>query len=67
MHPMATTWVVVVTGNHYLMDGAVAVALLAGACAVALSIPSQRPQRFVRYLERRSASQSQRELDTVVG
>lgn len=67
VHPLATTWVVVVTGNHYLMDGAVAVALLAGACAVALSIPSQRPQRFVRYLERRSASQAQRELDTVVG
>ena len=56
-----------VTGNHYLMDGAVAVGLLAGACAVALSIPSQRPQRFVRYLERRSAAQAQRELDVVAG
>jgi hypothetical protein len=67
VHPLATTWVVVVTGNHYLMDGAVAVALLAGACAVALSIPSQRPQRFVRYLERRSAAQGKRELDAVVG
>ena len=67
VHPLATTWVVVVTGNHYLMDGAVAVVLLAGGCAVALSIPSQRPQRFVRYLERRSAAQGQRELDTVAG
>ena len=67
LHPIATTWVVVVTGNHYLMDAAVAVMLLAGACAVALSIPSQRPQRFVRYLERRSAAQAQRELDAVVG
>ena len=67
VHPLATTWVVVVTGNHYLMDAAVAVALLAGACAVALSIPSQRPQRFVRYLERRSAAQGKRELDAVVG
>jgi hypothetical protein len=67
LHPLATTWVVVVTGNHYLMDAAVAVMLLAGACAVALSIPSQRPQRFVRYLERRSAAQGKRELDAVVG
>ena len=67
LHPIATTWVVVVTGNHYLMDAAVAVMLLAGACAVALSIPSQRPQRFIGYLERRSAAQGQRELDAVVG
>jgi hypothetical protein len=67
LHPLATTWVVVVTGNHYLMDAAVAVVLLAGACGVALSIPSQRPQRFVRYLERRSAAQGQLELDTVSG
>ena len=67
IHPLATTWVVVVTGNHYLMDAAVAVMLLAGACGVALSIPSQRPQRFVRYLDRRSAAQGKRELDAVVG
>jgi hypothetical protein len=67
VHPLATTWVVVVTGNHYLMDAAVAVLLLAGACGVALSIPSQRPRRFVRYLERRSAAQGNRELDAVVG
>lgn len=62
-HPLATTWVVVVTGNHYLLDAVVAVFLLAGACAVALAIPSQRPQRFVRHLERRSASHAERELD----
>jgi hypothetical protein len=67
LHPLATTWVVVVTGNHYLMDAAVAVILLAGACAVALSIPSQRPQRFVRYLERRSAASPAPELDAVAG
>lgn len=67
LHPLATTWVVVVTGNHYLMDAVVAVILLAGACAVALAIPSQRPQRFVRYLDRRSAAQEQRELDAVTG
>ena len=57
----------VVTGNHYLMDAVVAVILLAGACAVALAIPSQRPQRFVRYLDRRSVAQEQRELDAVTG
>jgi PAP2 superfamily len=67
LHPLATTWVVVVTGNHYLMDGAVAVALLAGACAVALWIPSQRPQRVVRYLHRRSAARPAPALDAVAG
>jgi hypothetical protein len=67
VHPLGTTWVVVVTGNHYLMDAVVAVILLAAACAVSLSIPSQRPQRFVRYLERRSATHVQRELDAVTG
>jgi hypothetical protein len=67
VHPLATTWVVVVTGNHYLMDAAVAVILLAGACAVTLEIPSQRPQRYVRYRQQRATSQGQREPDTVTG
>jgi PAP2 superfamily len=67
VHPLATTWVVVVTGNHYLMDAVVAVILLAGGCAVALAIPSQRPQRYIRYRERRAAAQVPRELDTVAG
>jgi PAP2 superfamily len=67
VHPLATTWVVVVTGNHYLMDAVVAVLLLGGACAVTLSIPSQRPQRYIRYRERRVAAQAPRELDTVTG
>jgi hypothetical protein len=66
-HPVATVWVVVVTGNHYLMDAAVSLVLLAGACAVALAIPSQRPQRFVRYLERRSVASPASELDAVTG
>ncbi len=66
-HPIITTWVVVVTGNHFLMDAAVAVLLLAGACAVALAIPSQRPRRFREYLVRRAAAQEQRELDQVSG
>jgi hypothetical protein len=67
VHPLATTWVVVVTGNHYLMDAVVAVVLLAGAAAVALAIPSQRPQRFARYLERRSATRVQPDFDVVAG
>lgn len=67
LHPLATTWVVVVTGNHYLMDAVVAVILLAAASAVALSIPSQRPQRFVRHLERRSVAHPAPELDAVPG
>ena len=65
VHPLATTWVVVVTGNHYLMDAAVAVILLAGACAVTLVIPSQRPQRCLRDRQQRATTQVQREPDTV--
>ena len=42
-YPVATSWVVVVTGNHYLLDGVVAVALLAAAAGVALAFESQRP------------------------
>lgn len=43
-YPLATTWVVVVTGNHYVLDGVVAVALLAAAAAVTLAFESQRPR-----------------------
>jgi hypothetical protein len=67
VHPLATTWVVVVTGNHYLMDAVVAVILLAGACAVTLAIPSQTPQRYLRYRQQRATTQMQREPDTVTG
>ena len=67
LHPIATVWVVVVTGNHYLMDAAVSVILLAAACAITLAIPSQRPQRVTRYLERRSAGNAQREVDALTG
>jgi hypothetical protein len=42
-YPLVTTWVVVVTGNHYLLDGVVAVAFLGVAVGVALAIESQRP------------------------
>jgi hypothetical protein len=67
MHPLATTWVVVVTGNHYLMDAVVAVILLAGACVVALAIPSQRPQRYLRHRQPNATTQVRREPDTVTG
>jgi len=64
-HPLVTTWVVVVTGNHYLLDAAVAVILLAVASAVALAIPSQRPQRFFRHRQQRATAHEQHEPDTV--
>ncbi len=54
-YPIATIWVVVVTGNHYLLDGAVAIVLLAVAVAVALAIESQRPT-MLRPAARRDAA-----------
>lgn len=67
VHPLATTWVVVVTGNHYLMDAVVAVILLIVASALVLAIPSQRPQRFNRLREQRVRRPGVRELDTLPG
>lgn len=49
-YPAATLWVVVVTGNHFILDGMVALVLLVLAAAVTLCFPSQRPERFVRLL-----------------
>jgi len=45
-YPIATLWVVVVTGNHFLLDAVVAVLLLGAARAVTLAFPSQRPTRM---------------------
>jgi len=45
LYPLMTTWVVVVTGNHFLIDGAVAVVLLGAAVGITYAIPSQRPVR----------------------
>jgi hypothetical protein len=45
-YPLATMWVVVVTGNHFLIDGVVAILILGVAVAVTLGIPSQRPERL---------------------
>ena len=43
LHPAVTTWVVVVTGNHYWLDGVVGAALLGAALTV-----SGRPTRAAR-------------------
>ena len=45
MYPSATMAVVVVTGNHFWMDGIVSMLLLGFSVAVTLAIPSQRPRR----------------------
>ena len=44
-YPVATMWVVIVTGNHFTIDGVAAVAILAAAAAAANLWPSQRPSR----------------------
>lgn len=50
-HPLATIWVVTVTANHWWLDGIVAVALLAGALAVA-----DTAAMWVKRLRRRPES-----------
>jgi hypothetical protein len=46
LYPLATLWVVVVTGNHFIIDGVVAYILLAAAAGIACIFPSQRPVRW---------------------
>jgi hypothetical protein len=48
LYPLATLWVVVVTGNHFIIDGVVAYILLAAAAAITCIFPSQRPVRWSR-------------------
>lgn len=48
LYPLATLWVVVVTGNHFIIDGVVAYILLAAGAAIACIFPSQRPVRWSR-------------------
>jgi PAP2 superfamily len=43
LYPLVTLWAVVVTGNHFIIDGVVSVLLLAVAAGIAMAIPSQRP------------------------
>ena len=48
LYPLTTLWVVVVTGNHFIIDGVVAYILLAAAAAITCLFPSQRPVRWSR-------------------
>jgi hypothetical protein len=48
LYPLATLWVVVVTGNHFIIDGLVSYVLLAAAVGVTCLFPSQRPVRWSR-------------------
>jgi hypothetical protein len=50
-YPLLTLWVVVVTGNHFILDGLASVFLLAAAVAVTLYFPSQRPERLAPLFE----------------
>lgn len=45
-YPLLTLFVVVVTGNHFVLDGVAALVLLGIAVAITLAFPSQRPSRF---------------------
>jgi hypothetical protein len=49
LYPLATLWVVVVTGNHFIIDGVVAYILLAAAAGITCLFPSQRPERWSKY------------------
>lgn len=51
LYPVATMWVVVVTGNHFIIDGIASIALLAVAVGVTMLFPSQRPRRPAREPE----------------
>jgi hypothetical protein len=46
-YPVATFAVVIVTGNHFILDGVVSLLLLAGSAGLALVIPGQAPSRWV--------------------
>lgn len=48
LYPAATLWVVIVTGNHFIIDGIVSVIVLAVAAGVTMLIPSQRPPMRTR-------------------
>jgi membrane-associated phospholipid phosphatase len=44
LHPVLTMYVVVVTGNHYWMDGIIATVIVAVAAAIAMSwLPEEQP------------------------
>jgi hypothetical protein len=43
LYPILTLWVVVVTGNHFIIDGVAAMVLLGVSAGITLLFPSQRP------------------------
>ena len=45
IYPAVTLWVVVVTGNHFIIDGVASVLLLGVAVGITMMFPSQRPRR----------------------
>lgn len=45
IYPFATLWAVVVTGNHFIIDGVASVLLLGVAVGITMLFPSQRPHR----------------------
>lgn len=45
LYPVATMWVVVVTGNHFIIDGVASVLLLGVAVGITMLFPSQRPHQ----------------------
>ena len=65
-YPVATLWVVVVTGNHFILDGLVAVALLGVAVGVTWAFPSQRPRRFAPVASPATVDGPDREVDAAV-
>jgi hypothetical protein len=46
IYPFATMWVVVVTGNHFIIDGVASVLLLGVAVGITMLFPSQRPHQL---------------------
>jgi hypothetical protein len=48
LYPLVTLWVVVVTGNHFIIDGVVSILLLAVSVGITVIFPSQRPPGFAR-------------------
>jgi hypothetical protein len=44
LYPLLTLWVVVVTGNHFIIDGVAAILLLGLAVGITWLFPSQRPR-----------------------
>ena len=45
LYPIATLWVVVVTGNHFIIDGVASLVLLGIAVGITMLFPSQRPHQ----------------------